>query len=136
LRSELADELRAMRLRKAGEPLEQPTDIEGVARAGVPVYPGSFLADQPDAIKVEQSPTRNVVSIKFYSPAVMQTVFNHVLRNIDEASQAGNTEMMRVKGRTKNGHPIEVWIGPAADKSQTLVMAWVTEEKLLQSVAR
>ncbi|MCW5938948.1 MAG: hypothetical protein KF884_04595 [Fimbriimonadaceae bacterium] len=135
MRPEVAAELRQIQQRRASQPLEQPTDMEGIAKAGVPVYPGSFLSDKPDAIKVEQSANREVVAMKFYSPAEVKAVFDHVFRNIDEPSQVGNSEMMRVKGLTKNGHPIEVWIGPAADKSQSLVMAWVTEIKNTKSGA-
>lgn len=106
-----------------------PKTIEDVQKLGVPVFPGSVLAEGEAGSTVRTSSLGTTYSLKMYAPGEHGAVAKELKAKLKDSVRAGASDVQRITGRTESGDDIEIMLSPAADKTKTLVMAWVTVPK-------
>lgn len=120
---------------KPPEPVAQkdvapvPKTIDDVLNLGIPVYPGSTLADGADSASLSELSFTRTYKVKMYVPANYTTVIGHYAKSLKKSQIGGASETQKVEGKTEKGDTAEVWIGPAAGKDRTLVMAYLIQAK-------
>lgn len=106
-----------------------PKTIEDVEKLGVPVFPGSVLAEGEAGSTVRTSSLGTTYSLKMYAPGEHGAVAKELKAKLKDSVRAGASDVQRITGRTESGDDIEIMLSPAADKTKTLMMVWVTVPK-------
>ena len=106
-----------------------PKTADEVAALGIPVYPGSVIAEEADAATLTDQSFSRIYKVKMYAPAEYAIVLGTYTKGIKNSKLGGAQDFQKVKGETEKGDDIEVMLGPAADHKKTLVMAWLTQKK-------
>ncbi len=106
-----------------------PKTIDDVVKLGVPVYPGTVMAEGEGASSLTDGSFSRVYELKMFAPAKLDEVAANLIKALKNAANSGGTDYTRITAKTDMGDEIEFRLGPAADHSKTLVMAWVTQLK-------
>jgi|GEM_PF-6437945 len=106
-----------------------PKTTDDVLKLGIPVYPGSVLADGDESSTVEVKSDYRTYKVKMYAPNDSATVIASYLGAIKGGSVSGAADLQKVTGQTASGDDIEIMLGPAADHAKTLVMVWLTQKR-------
>lgn len=106
-----------------------PKTTDDVLKLGIPVHPGSVIADEADSTTLDEKKYSRTYKVKMYAPSGYTDVIPTYMKGIVGGSLSGGGDGHRVSGHTKSGDEIEIMLGPAADHNKTLVMVWLTQKK-------
>lgn len=106
-----------------------PKTTAEVEKLGIPIYPGATLSEEADSTTLEEKSYTREYKVKMYAPANYATVLGHYARSLKGSKIAGASEFQKVIGKTSTGDAIEVWVGPAAGKDRSLILAFLIQTK-------
>lgn len=105
-----------------------PKTTADAEKIGIPVYPGSVLGEGENS-RVDDRSFHRTYFVKMYAPAVPSEVATFYFKGLKQSKKLGGSEEQQIVGRSAGGDEIDVRIGPAADKTKSLVMVWMSQSK-------
>jgi len=105
-----------------------PKTVVDVEKIGIPVFPGSVLGEGENS-RVDDRSFHRTYFVKMYAPAVPSDVATYYFKGLKQSKKLGGAEEQQIIGQNAFGDEIDVRIGPAADKSKSLVMVWMSQAK-------